>query len=291
MKPPVFKYMRAGSLEETLSMLSEKGGEAKILAGGQSLVPMMNFRLAQPGILIDIDPVKELDYLRVENSWLHVGARTRQRTLEKSVTVREQCPLLAQAVKWIGHPQTRNRGTVGGSLVHGDPTAELALVATALDARIVLQRKGGSRTVGPADFFEDLMTTHIEEDEVLTQVSFPLAPARSGRGFRELCIRHGDFAIVAAAVQLTLGADGRFTDACVAVSGGGPKPLRIHNAEQALVGQKGNDKVFREAAACVPDAIDPPADQKASKAYRREMAKVFVRRALEDAWSMTRVQQ
>jgi 2-furoyl-CoA dehydrogenase FAD binding subunit len=291
MKPSAFKYIRAKSLEKTLSTLSQKGAEAKILAGGQSLVPMMNFRVAQPGILIDIDPLKELDYLRVENSWLHIGARTRQKTLEKSPIIKQHCSLLAEAVKWIGHPQTRNRGTVGGSLVHGDPTAELVLVATLLDARIVIQKKGNSRTVGPADFFEDLMTTRIDEDEVLTQVSFPLTPPRSGYGFRELCIRHGDFAIVAAAVQLTCSEDGRISQARVAVSGGGPKPLRIYKAEQALVGQDGNDKVFQEAAACVPDALHPLADQKASEAYRREMARVFVRRALNDAWSNMRMQQ
>ena len=291
MKPAAFKYLRAKTLEETLSLLAEYRGEAKILAGGQSLVPMMNFRVAQPGTLIDVNPVNELDYLRAESSWLHVGARTRQRTLEKSPVVKERCPLLALAVKWIGHPQTRNRGTVGGSLAHGDPTAELPLVATLLDAQIVIQKKGKSRTVGPADFFEDMMATCIAEDELLTEVSFPLAPPRSGCGFRELAIRHGDFAIVAAAVQLTLGEDGRFADARVAVSGGGPKPLRIPKAEQALVGQNGNGKVFQEAAACVPGAINPPADPKASAAYRREMAKVFVQRALDDAWTMIRGQQ
>jgi len=291
MKPAAFKYIRAQSLEETLSLLADKGSEAKILAGGQSLVPMMNFRVAQPGTLIDIDRVKELDYLRVEGSWLCVGARTRQRTLEQAPLVKEQCPVLALAVKWIGHPQTRNRGTVGGSLVHGDPTAELPLVATLLDAQIVIQKKGKSRTVKPADFFEDMMATRIGEDEILTEVRFPLAPPRSGCGFRELAIRHGDFAIVAAAVQLTLGQDGRFADARVAVSGGGPKSLRITKAEQALVGQKANDKIFQEAAACVPDAVNPPADQKASAAYRKEMARVFVQRALDDAWSMMRGQQ
>jgi len=291
MKPAAFKYIRAQSLEETLSLLADKGSEAKILAGGQSLVPMMNFRVAQPGTLIDIDRVKELDYLRVEGSWLCVGARTRQRTLEQAPLVKEQCPVLALAVKWIGHPQTRNRGTVGGSLVHGDPTAELPLVATLLDAQIVIQKKGKSRTVKPADFFEDMMATRIGEDEILTEVRFPLAPPRSGCGFRELAIRHGDFAIVAAAVQLTLGQDGRFADARVAVSGGGPKSLRITKAEQALVGQKADDKIFQEAAACVPDAVNPPADQKASAAYRKEMARVFVQRALDDAWSMMRGQQ
>jgi CO/xanthine dehydrogenase FAD-binding subunit len=286
MKPAAFTYARVDSVAETLATLAEYRGEAKILAGGQSLVPMMNFRIAQPAILVDINPVKELDYIRVEDGWLHVGARTRQRVLEQSPQVKERCPLLAEAVKWIGHPQTRNRGTVGGSLVHGDPTAELILLATLLDARMVIQRKGSSRTVGPADFFEDLMTTRIEDDEFLTQVSFPLAPPRSGCGFRELCIRHGDFAIVAAAVQLTVGGNGRCSEARVAVSGVGPKPLRIRGAEQALVGQAGSDKALDEAAAQVVDEARPVGDLKGSEAYRREMARVFVRRTLGDAWSM-----
>lgn len=291
MKPSAFKYVRVVSVEETLSALSEYRAEAKILAGGQSLVPMMNFRLAQPAVLIDINPVKELDYVRVEDGWLHIGARTRQRTLEKSAQVKEQCPLLAAAVKWIGHPQTRNRGTVGGSLVHGDPTAELVLVATLLDAQILIQKKGNSRTVGAADFFEDLITTHIDDDELLTEVSFPVAPARSGYGFRELSIRHGDFAIVAAAVQLTTSENGSFSDARIAVSGVGPKPLRIREAVHALVGKEGIGDVFDEAAACVPDEARPVGDQRGSEVYRREMARVFVRRALDDAWSMTRVKQ
>ena len=291
MKPPAFKYIRVKSVEETLSALSEYRGEAKILAGGQSLVPMMNFRLAQPAVLIDINPLKELDYVRIENGRLHVGARTRQRTLEQSAQVKENCPLLAAAAKWIGHPQTRNRGTVGGSLVHGDSTAELVLVATLLDAQIVIQKKASSRTIRAADFFEDLMTTHIDDDEFLTQVSFPIAPVQSGYGFRELCIRHGDFAIVAAAVQLTVGENGSLSDACIAVSGVGPKPLWIHGAVRALVGKEGSGDRFNEAAARVPDEVRPVSDQRGSEAYRREMARVFVRRALDDAWSMMRVNQ
>ena len=291
MKPPAFKYIRVKSVEETLSALSEYRGEAKILAGGQSLVPMMNFRLAQPAALIDINPLKELDYVRVEDGWLHVGARTSQRTMEHSTQVKENCPLLTEAVKWIGHPQTRNRGTVGGSLVHGDSTAELVLVATLLDAQIVIQKKGSSRTIRAADFFEDLMTTHIDDDEFLTQVSFPIAPARSGYGFRELCIRHGDFAIVAAAVQLTVGENGSFSDARIAVSGVGPKPLCIHGAVRALVGKEGSGDRFDEAAARVPDEVRPVSDQRGSEAYRREMARVFVRRALADAGSRAGVRQ
>ncbi|MEE9549652.1 MAG: xanthine dehydrogenase family protein subunit M [Candidatus Binatia bacterium] len=288
MKPPVFKYVRVESVDGALSALGEHGEDAKILAGGQSLVPMLNFRIAEPAVLVDINPVKELDYIRVENGWVHIGARTRQRALEKTPDVKEKCPLLTEAVKWIGHPQIRNRGTVGGSLVHADPTAELALVATLLDSQFVIRGKEKSRTVGPADFFESAMSTRIEEDEILTQVSYPVTPPRSGYGFRELCFRHGDFAVVAAAVQLTVGGNGRCTEARVAVSGAGSTPLRIRGAEETLVGNNVKAEVLDAAAARVPDEVQPISDLKGSEAYRREMAQVFVRRALEDAWSMVK---
>ena len=285
MKPPVFKYVRVDSIGGALSALAENRGEAKILAGGQSLVPMLNFRIASPRVLVDINPVKELDYLRVEEGWVRIGARTRQRALDRSLDVKRKCPLLAEAVKWIGHPEIRNRGTVGGSLVHADPTAELALVAILLDSQVKIQGNGKSRTVGAADFFQGIMATSIAEDEILTEVSYPVAPARSGYGFRELCIRHGDFAVVAAAVQLTVGGNGRCTEARVAVAGAGPTPLRIRGAEEVLVGNNGTDEVFDAAAARVPGEVQPFADLQGSEAYRREMARVFVRRALDDAWS------
>jgi CO/xanthine dehydrogenase FAD-binding subunit len=288
MKPPVFKYVRVESVDGALSALVEHGEDAKILAGGQSLVPMLNFRIAEPAVLVDINPVKELDYIRFENGWMHIGARTRQRALEKTPGVKEKCPLLAEAVKWIGHPQIRNRGTVGGSLVHADPTAELALVATLLDSQFVIRSKEKSRTVGPADFFESAMSTRMEEDEILTQVSYPVTPPRSGYGFRELCFRHGDFAVVAAAVQLTVGGNGRCTEARVAVSGAGATPLRIRGAEETLVGNNVKTEVLDAAAARVPDEVQPISDLKGSEAYRREMARVFVRRVLEDAWSMVK---
>ena len=288
MKPPVFKYVRVTSLEEALAALAEYGEDGKIIAGGQSLVPMMNFRIVEPAVLIDINPVQELDYVRVENDSLRIGARTRQRTLETSPDVRASCPLLAEAVKWVGHPQIRNRGTIGGSLVHGDPTAELALVVTLLNAEFVIQGKGGRRTVRPDDFFEGLMATRIGENEILTQVSCSVIPPRSGYGFQELCIRHGDFAVVAAAVQVTLGDDGRCAETRVAVSGAGPRPARMGGAEAALIGKDGSPKDLEAAAASVCAAVDPVSDLKGSADYRREMAKVFVRRALEEAWSKAR---
>jgi CO/xanthine dehydrogenase FAD-binding subunit len=288
MKPTAFKYVSVDSVAGALSALAQHGGDAKILAGGQSLVPMMNFRIAQPAVLVDINPVKELDYVRVENGWLSIGARTRQRTLEKSSQVKEQCPLLAEAVKWIGHPQIRNRGTLGGSLVHGDPTAELALVATLLEARLVIRSRAKSRTVGPGDFFEGFMSTRIGEDEILAEVGFPVAPQGSGYGFRELCLRHGDFAVVAAAVQLTVDKNTRCSEARVAVSGAGPKPLRIPAAEKVLAGCDGNSAALDDAAARVPAEVEPVDDLRGSAAYRREMARVLVRRALGDAWSMAK---
>ncbi len=285
MKPPVFKYVRVDSIGGALSALAENRGGAKILAGGQSLVPMLNFRIASPSVLVDINPVKELDYIRVEEGWVRIGARTRQRALDRSLDVKEKCPLLAEAVGWVGHPEIRNRGTVGGSLVHADPTAELALVAILLDSQVKIQGNGKLRTVGAADFFQGIMATSIAEDEILTEVSYPVAPARSGYGFRELCMRHGDFAVVAAAVQLTVGGNGRCTEARVAVAGAGSTPLRIRGAEEVLVGNNGTDEVFDAAAARVPGEVQPFADLQGSEAYRREMARVFVRRALDDAWS------
>ena len=288
MKPPVFQYVRADSVDAVLSVLAENGGDAKILAGGQSLVPMLNFRIAEPAVLVDINPVAELDYVRAENGWVRIGARTRQRALEKSPEVKEMCPLLAAAAKWIGHPQIRNRGTVGGSLVHADPTAELALVATLLDAELVIQGRGKTRTARPEDFFESFMTSRIEEDEILTEVRVPAAPPGSGYGFQELCLRHGDFAVVAAAAQITLDDKGRCAEARVAVSGAGPTALRIRGAEEVLRGGDGSPENLDEAAARVPGEVAPIPDLKGSEAYRREMAKVFVRRSLEDAWTMAR---
>ncbi len=288
MKPPVFQYVRADSVDAVLSILAEHGGDAKILAGGQSLVPMLNFRIAEPAVLVDINPVAELDYVRAENGWVRIGARTRQRALEKSPEIKEKCPLLAAAAKWIGHPQIRNRGTVGGSLVHADPTAELALVATLLDAELVIQGRGKTRTARPEDFFESFMTSRIEEDEILTEVRVPAAPPGSGYGFQELCLRHGDFAVVAAAAQITLDDKGRCAEGRVAVSGAGPTALRIRGAEEVLRGGDGSRENLDEAAARVPGEVAPIPDLKGSEAYRREMAKVFVRRSLEDAWTMAR---
>jgi CO/xanthine dehydrogenase FAD-binding subunit len=288
MKPPAFKYVRVRSVEEALAALSRHGVEAKILAGGQSLVPMMNFRLAYPQVLVDINPVRELDYIKVDNGRIRIGATTRQRSVERSDQVKKGCPILAEGVKWIGHPQIRNRGTVGGSLVHGDPSAELALIATLLDAEFVIQGADKPRRSNAAEFFADFMTTQIAEGEILTEVSYPTAPPRSGWGFQELCIRHGDFAIVAAAVQITLDAQGRCREVRVAVGGAGPKPLRIRGAEKALVGSDGGADALAAAAACVPDEVDPTGDFKGNEAYRRAMARVFVRRSLDQAWAMAK---
>ncbi len=288
MKPASFKYVKVDSVEGALSALEKYGGEAKIMAGGQSLVPMMNFRLAQPAVLVDINPVKDLDYIRAEDGWLRVGARTRQRALEKNADVKEKWPLLFLAVRWIGHPQIRNRGTVGGSLAHGDPTAELALVATLLDAQFLIQGNGKSRVVGPSDFFTGILTTRIDENEILTEVRYPAALPGSGHGFHELCIRHGDFAVVAAAAQIAVDRNGRCSEARVAVSGAAETPLRIRGAERILIGSEGSREALDAAAAQVPSEVAPIGDLKGSESYRRQMARIFVRRALADAWTRAR---
>ncbi len=288
MKPPVFEYIKADSVEAILAALGEHGDDAKILAGGQSLVPMMNFRIAEPAVLVDINPVTALDYIRVENGALCIGARTRQRALERSPEVKERCPILAEATKWIGHTQIRNRGTVGGSLVHGDPTAELALIATLLDAELIVRGRESTRTASPADFFESFMTTDIAPDELLTEVRVPASPVNSGFSFQELCIRHGDFAVVAAAALITTDGKGNCAEARVAVAGAGPSPLRLSGAEMVLTGGDGKAENLDAAAETVPGEVDPIPDLKGNEAYRRAMAKVFVRRALEDAWGMAR---
>lgn len=288
MKPPLFKYIKAENVEATLATLGEHGEDAKILAGGQSLVPMLNFRIAEPAVLVDINPVSELDYISLENDVILIGARTRQRSLEFSPEIKQKCPILAEATKWIGHAQIRNRGTVGGSLVHGDPTSELALIMTLLDTTLVIEGQSKTRTSLASDFFESFMTTKIAPDELLKEIRIPTKKSNSGFGFRELCIRHGDFAVVAAAALIRTDGNGKCIDARVAVSGAGPAPFRLKGAEKTLGGETGSEKNLNDAANTVPEEVNPIPDLKGNESYKRAMAKEFVRRALKDAWNMVR---
>jgi CO/xanthine dehydrogenase FAD-binding subunit len=283
MKPAAFEYVRPASLDEALETLHQRGDDAKVLAGGQSLVPLMNFRLARPAVLVDLNGLADLAFIRPGPGGLAVGAMTRQRAIEKSAVVRERAPLLAEATPLIGHLPIRTRGTLGGSLVHADPAAEYPVVMAALEAEFTLARKGGVRSVGAADFFETYLSTTIAPDEILTEIRVPDLPPGAAVAFLEISRRHGDFAIVAAAAAVHLDTAGRIAGARIALGGVRPRPVRGRAAERMLAGQRPAAALIAEAAATVMPETDPPEDIHASAEYRREMSSVFTRRALTAA--------
>jgi aerobic carbon-monoxide dehydrogenase medium subunit len=278
MKPPAFSYHDPRSTAEVVGLLGRLDN-AKVLAGGQSLMPMLNMRYVLPDHLIDLNRVDGLSYIRENNGALEIGAMTRQRDIEFSDLVRRRCPLMHEAIVQVGHRQTRNRGTLGGSLCHLDPAAELVSVAAALDAKIAVAGKNGARSVDFAAFPVAYMTPALEPDELLTGASFPCWPQRHGFAFVEFSRRHGDFAIVSAAALIEEDSDGKVTRASVTLGGMGPAPLRARDLERALFGEKIDDKRLREM--CEPlrklDAVD---DIHAPAAYRRQLATVLPRRAL-----------
>jgi CO/xanthine dehydrogenase FAD-binding subunit len=285
MKPAPFNLLRPKNVDEALTLLQAHGDDAKVLAGGQSLVPLMNFRLAQPGHLIDLNGVRGMDQFRFNDHTLSLGAMVRQRDVERSPAIAERLPILREAIEQVAHPAIRNRGTVGGSLVHADPSAELPLLAVALDATFHLRSARASRAVAAKDFYQGYLLTDIAADELLVEIDFRLPPASSGWCCTEIARRHGDFAIVAVAVLLGCGRDRRIDFARVALGGVGPAPIRITAAEQALLGERSGAELFRCAGDAAAQAVDPLADIHASSSYRRHLAGVLVRRALTTAAS------
>lgn len=283
MKPPPFEYHAPPSVEEALALLREHGDEAKALAGGQSLVPLLNFRLARPRHLIDLNRIPSLDYIREDDGAVAVGAMTRQRAVERSPLVRERCPLLAEAMPLIGHFQIRNRGTVGGSLAHADPAAELPAVVTALRGTLVARRAGRQRVLPAERFFVAYLTTALEPDELLVEARFPVPPPRSGSAFLEVSRRHGDFALVGVAAVVTLDEGGVLTHAALALTGVGPTPVLAEEAARVLVGDRPTPQAFEAAARKVSEGLRPDADLHASAEYRRHVAGVLARRALARA--------
>lgn len=281
MKPAPFEYHRAKDLEEAVSLLAELGDGAKILAGGQSLVPMMNFRLARPAALIDITRVPGLSYLR-SDACLSIGALTRHRQVEmcQDPGVLGGWPVLARAARFIGHYPIRARGTVGGSLAHADPSAEWPILAMALDAEVTVVGPAGHRSIAARDLFQGFLTTALHADEVLIEVRFP----RSGRraALTEFAQRHGDFAVVAVAVSIEVVA-GTCREARVVVGGVDATPVRVSAAEQVLVGSNVDEAAWDEAAAVTARAIEPASDLHASAAYRRRLAHALVACALREA--------
>jgi len=281
MKPPPFSYHDPRSIGDAIALLGRLEN-AKLLAGGQSLMPMLNMRFVLPDHIIDLNRVEGLAFIRGNDGALEIGAMTRQRDLEFSDLVRQRCPLMHEAILQVGHRQTRNRGTLGGSLCHLDPSAELVSVAAALDATVMVQGPNGTREVAIDAFPVAYMTPAIEPNEIVTMVRFPLWPQPHGHGFVEFARRHGDFAIVSAAAQLIEDGAGKITRASVTLGGMGAAPIRASAVEQALVGQRPDDKLLREACETCRkfEAVD---DVHAPAAYRQQLATVMSRRALERA--------
>jgi len=285
MKPAAFKYYAPTTIEEALTHLSEYGYDAKILAGGQSLIPTMNFRMAQPAVLIDLNYVSELFYVKNETDGLRIGAMTRQREMECNPLIPDKMPLIYETVPFIAHSQIRNRGTIGGSIAHADPAAELPVVMLTLNARFQLRSKNRERWVPAKEFFMGMFTTALEPEELLTEIALPALPKNSGWAFQEVARRRGDFALVGVTAVVVLDDDKKCQQARVVFLSVGDGPVEAHQAEQTLIGQDGNDELIRAAAetAATKD-IDPPGDIHASADYRRHLAKVLTQRALQQAF-------
>lgn len=282
MKPPPFDYHLAGTVDEAVALLAEYGDDAKILAGGQSLVPLLALRLTRPEHVIDINRVADLGGI-ANGAGLRLGSVVRQRVAERSDVVATANPLLATAIRFIGHPAIRNRGTVGGSLAHADPAAELPAVLLALEGELETASARGARTVPAADFFQGFLTTALEPDELVTGVRLGPWIAGAGWSFQEFSRRSGDFAIAGVAVMLALGADGRIAEARIGLSGVAGTPVRATKAESTLAGQAPGDGAWDAAAADAVADLDPPSDLHGSSAYRRQLVGVLLRRALREA--------
>jgi aerobic carbon-monoxide dehydrogenase medium subunit len=285
-KPAPFEYFSPPTLDEALSLLAEYDSDAKPLAGGQSLIPAMNFRLATPSVLVDLNAIGSLSHITEYGGGLRIGGMTRQRALERSAAVAQHAPLVAATMPFVAHAAIRTRGTLGGSLAHADPAAELPAVMLALDARFTLQSQGGSRIVSAPDFFVGLFTTAIEPGELLVEIEVPDSPRRSGVAFQEISRRHGDFALAGAAAVVALDAAGQCTRARVALLSLSDRPVLAAHAEAALIGHMPSPESIRAAAeAAAAHDIDPTSDLHASSTYRRQLAAVLIRRVLERAFA------
>ncbi|HET7026284.1 MAG TPA: xanthine dehydrogenase family protein subunit M [Candidatus Limnocylindrales bacterium] len=284
MKPPDFEYARPASVAEAVAQLAAANGDGKVLAGGQSLVPLLNFRLAAPSVLVDLNGIPELAFLEAADGVLRIGAMTRMRALELDPLVRHANPLLAAAARWVGHVQIRNRGTVGGSIAHADPAAEVPAICVLLDAELVVSGPRGERRIPADDFFAGFLTTALGEDEVLTEIRIPAQASGERWGFREFAHRRGDFALAGAAVTLAGPPDGPIERARIAVFGTADRPVRAAAIEQGLVGRPMTEATFADAAAAIAEQLAAD-DPRPDAAYRRTLTETMVTRALADAAS------
>jgi aerobic carbon-monoxide dehydrogenase medium subunit len=285
MKPAPFAYVAPRSLDEALGALAAADEDTKILAGGQSLIPLLNMRLASPKRLVDLGRVPELSYVTERNGGYAIGAMTRQSTLERDARIARDLPLLAEAIAWVGHPQIRNRGTVGGSIAHGDPAAELPAVAVCLDARLTVRSARGTRTLDARDLYLGYLATTLAPDELLTELWLPQAPPSTGYAWLEFVRRHGDYAIAGVGIAVTLAGDA-ISEARIVVTGVGGTPVRAMAAEALLAGARLDEggqvdaRHVAEAVAALRASVEPSADVQATAEYRRHLVGVLAERAL-----------
>ena len=283
MIPASFDYHAARTLPEAVELLARWREEAKVLSGGQSLLPLMKLRLGQPAHLVDIGRIPGLEYVEERDGLLRIGGRTREAALERSEVVRARYPLLADTAAVIADPLVRNLATVGGNLAHGDPANDHPATMIALGARVVATGPKGEREIPVERLFTGLFATALEPDEILTEIRIPAPPARSGGAYRKLERKVGDFATAAAAVQLTLGAGGEVERVAIALTNAGPTPVRAVEAERRLAGKRLDDAAIADAARLAGEAATPTADRRGTVAYKREMARVLTARALRRA--------
>jgi carbon-monoxide dehydrogenase medium subunit len=287
MKPPKFDYHAPRSADEAVALLQRYGGDAKLLAGGQSLMPILNFRLARPAALVDINRIPALAYIREDDGAVAFGAMTRQRTIEFSPVVAAKLPLLREATRWVGHLPIRTRGTIGGSIVHADPSAEYPAVLTALGGEVIVQGPKGRRTVKASELFETYLTTTLAPEDLVVEVRLPAMPAGAGYAFEEFARRHGDFAIVGIAAMVVR-AGGRCTAARLATAGAGPVPMRLRAAEEILERDGLSDAAIGGAAARAAELVQPDSDVHASAEYRRHLTRVLTARAIKRALTVAK---
>lgn len=284
MKPAPFEYHSPDSLEQALDLMDQYADEGKILAGGQSLVPAMNFRIMQPNILIDLNRIEELSYIHEEGKVIRVGAMSRERHLEFDPLIAKHVPLLAEAAPFIAHPQIRNRGTIGGSLVNADPAAELPVLMLALSARLKARNKSRERWVDAQDFFVGMFTTALEPDEILVEIELPFMPARTGWSFMEVAPRAGDYALMGVAALVTLDASSKCKQARLVYLNAGDGPVDAKEAANILEGETLNDALLEAAAVLASEQeITPFGNVHTSPEFQKHLAKVLTRRALKQA--------
>jgi carbon-monoxide dehydrogenase medium subunit len=280
MIPAAFDYQSPATLDEALALLARHGDNAKILAGGQSLLPMLKLRLAEIGVLVDIGRVPGLEYIKEEGGSLRIGAGTRESALERSELIRSKYPILRDTAEVIADPLVRNRATVGGNLAHGDPANDHPATMLALGATVVARGPKGERTIPIETFFTGIFSTALAPDEILTEIRIPVPPPKSGGAYRKLERKVGDFATAAAAVQLTLGGGGEIAQVGIGLTGMGDVAIKAIDAESYLKGKQAKPVAVTEASRLAAAATEPTADRRGTVEYKREMARVLTERAL-----------